>query len=146
MEIPIKIFDHAKDLPLPKYMTDGSAGMDLYAACLQSVSLNFGEREVISSGVAIALPKGYQAQVCSRSGLALKNGVIVLNAPGTIDSDYRGEIGIILCNLGRESFIVERGARIAQVVISRYTTVKWKPVIDLDDTLRHNQGFGSTGR
>ncbi|MDR1032360.1 MAG: dUTP diphosphatase [Holosporales bacterium] len=145
MEVPVKVFDHAKDLPLPKYMTDGSAGMDLYAACLQSVTLNFGERAIIPSGIAIALPKGYQAQIRSRSGLALKNGVIVMNAPGTIDSDYRGEIGIILCSFGKEPFIVERGARIAQIVISQYTTIKWKPVLNLDDTSRRDQGFGSTG-
>ncbi|MDR1474926.1 MAG: dUTP diphosphatase [Holosporales bacterium] len=144
MRIPIKILDHAKDLPLPAYMTGGSAGMDLYAACPQTVTLAPGERAVISCGIEIALPNEYQAQICSRSGLALKQGVIVLNSPGVIDSDYRGEIGVILCNLDQSPYLIERGSRIAQIVISQYAKVEWEVAETLNKTSRDKGGFGST--
>lgn len=119
--------------------------MDLFAAVREPKILAPGERTLIPTGLSIALPQDTEAQIRSRSGLALKNGVVVLNAPGTIDADYRGEIGVILINLGQDPFTVERGQRIAQMVFSRYETVKWEVVKDLPETQRSSGGFGSTG-
>ncbi|MDR0926402.1 MAG: dUTP diphosphatase [Ignavibacteria bacterium] len=134
------------DLPLPQYQTAGSAGMDVYAAVSVDVVLCAGGVAIIPTSLAISLPIGYECQVRSRSGLAAKNGVFALNAPGTIDSDYRGEIGVILANFGKEDFVVRRGDRIAQLVIARYEYVDWDEVDELDATARGAGGFGSTGK
>ncbi|MBX3487008.1 MAG: dUTP diphosphatase [Candidatus Paracaedibacteraceae bacterium] len=136
---------HGQDLPLPSYGTEQSAGLDLYAALDDAVTLNPGEIKLIPSGIAIALPVGFEAQVRSRSGLALKNGVIVLNAPGTIDADYRGEIMGIMINLSQEPFTITRGTRFAQMVIAHHERVTWNKVDGLEATVRGSGGFGSTG-
>lgn len=131
---------------LPSYATLASAGMDLKAVLAAPVSLAPLERKIIGTGLKIALPEGYEAQVRPRSGLAAKHGITVLNAPGTIDADYRGEIGVILVNLSNDEFTIEPGERIAQLVIAQYTQVKWSPVDQLDETERGKGGFGSTGK
>ncbi len=133
------------DIPLPSYATAGSAGMDLYAAVSTPLTIHPGDIVLVPTGIAIALPDGYEAQVRSRSGLALRYGVFALNAPGTIDSDYRGEIKVILAHIGKDIFVVERGARIAQLVIARYEKVHWEEVVQLPPTSRGEGGFGSTG-
>lgn len=143
--IALKPMDHAVGLNLPTYATDQSAGMDLTAAIEEAIEIAPGERMLIPTGLSIALPKGYEAQIRPRSGLALKHGLTVLNTPGTIDADYRGEIGVILINLGQEDFTIERGMRIAQMVIAKHESVSWDVVEDLDDTSRGAGGFGSTG-
>lgn len=143
--IPLKIWDHAKDLPLPAYATAHAAGMDIVAALTEPVTLKFGERAMIPTGLSIALPEGYECQIRPRSGLAAKNGVTVLNSPGTVDADYRGEIKAILINLGQEPFTIERGMRIAQMVIAQYTRADWRVSEELDETARGAGGFGSTG-
>ncbi len=145
VEIKIKRFEHGNSLDVPHYATLGSAGMDLSAAIDNDITIKKGERALIKTGIAIALPLGYEAQIRPRSGLALKNGVTVLNTPGTIDSDYRGEIGVILINLGVEDFTVTRGMRIAQMIIAKYEHAKLSLSIDLDETARGEGGFGSTG-
>ena len=131
--------------PLPTYETSSSAGMDLRANISEAITLKSLERAVVKTGLFIELPVGYEAQVRPRSGLAAKRGVSVLNAPGTIDADYRGEIGVILVNLSNEDFVVEDGERIAQMVISRHEHVSWKEVDILEETNRGQRGFGSTG-
>lgn len=138
---------HAEGLPLPAYETEGSAGMDLRAAVPeeQPVTLPPGGRALIPTGLTIALPADHEAQVRPRSGLALKFGVTCLNSPGTIDADYRGEVGVILANLGAEPFVVRRGDRIAQMVIAPVTRGAFDIVESLDDTARGAGGFGSTG-
>lgn len=136
---------NAKGLNLPAYATELSAGVDLEAAVDAPVTLQPGERKLIPTGLAIALPEGYEAQVRPRSGLAFKNGVTVLNSPGTIDADYRGEVKVILANLGTEPFTVERGMRVAQMVVAQYTRVSFNLVEQLDETARGAGGFGSTG-
>ncbi len=143
--VNIKQLDHAQDIRLPQYETEHSAGMDLLAAVDEEVILHPGERVLIPTGMALALPDGYEAQVRPRSGLAWKHGVTVLNTPGTIDSDYRGEVKVILVNLGKEHFTVTRGMRIAQMVIAPFTQANLHAVEDLDDTARGQGGFGSTG-
>ena len=145
IEVELTALDNAAGLPLPAYATEQSAGMDLTAAVDAPVTLRSGERTLIPTGLAIGLPQGYEAQIRPRSGLAAKNGVTVLNSPGTIDADYRGEIKVILINHGQEPFTVERGMRIAQMVIARHSQVKWKAVATLDETARGAGGFGSTG-
>jgi dUTP pyrophosphatase len=145
VSVAIKRLPGAEDLPLPAYQTAHAAGMDLCAAVAADVVLTPGGRAVIPTGFAIALPPGYEAQVRPRSGLAAKNGVTVLNSPGTIDADYRGEIGVILINHGREPFTVTRGARIAQMIVAPVSAARWREVADLDDTGRGAGGFGSTG-
>ncbi len=137
--------DHAVGLNLPTYATDQSAGMDLSAALDEAFVLEAGDRALIPTGLSIALPAGYEAQIRPRSGLALKHGVTVLNSPGTVDADYRGEIKVILANLGKEAFTIERGMRIAQMVIARHANVKWSVSETLDETERGSGGFGSTG-
>lgn len=137
--------DHASDLPLPAYATALSAGMDLCAALDEPQTLKPGERALIPTGIAIALPEGFEAQIRPRSGLAYKNGLSVLNAPGTIDADYRGEIKALLINHGQEPFVIERGMRIAQMVIARYEPIEWALTGTLDDSARGAGGFGSTG-
>lgn len=143
--VPIQKFDHAKDLPLPSYGTIQSAGLDLCAAIDHPIILNPGERKLIPSGIALSLPNGFEAQIRPRSGLALKSGVTVLNAPGTIDSDYRGEIMGIMINLGQEPFTFTRGMRFAQLVIAPHCTASLIKVEELDDTIRGSGRFGSTG-
>ncbi len=145
IEIPLKALPHAVGLNLPSYATEMAAGMDLTAALEEAFELAPGERSLIPTGISIALPRGYEAQIRPRSGLAAKYGVTVLNTPGTVDADYRGEIKVILINHGTEPFTVERGMRIAQMVINRYAQIKWKAVEDLEETDRGEGGFGSTG-
>jgi len=139
---------HFEGLDFPTYETRGAAGLDLQAAIAagEKVVLEPLARALIPTGLAIALPNGYEAQVRPRSGLALKFGVTCLNSPGTIDSDYRGEIGVILINLGQEGFIIRRGDRIAQLVAARYAEIAWEIVEVLPETPRGDGGFGSTGR
>lgn len=137
--------DDAKDLPLPKYMSDGAAGMDIYANVHTDTVVAVGEIELIPTGIRIALPQGYEAQIRPRSGLALKNGITMVNTPGTIDSDYRGEIGVIIINHGHEPFTIKRGDRIAQMVINKYEHVFWTETDSLDETERGSGGFGHSG-
>ena len=143
--VALNQLSHFAGLNMPKYATDLSAGVDLEAAIGAPIMLKPGERQLIATGLAIALPEGYEAQIRPRSGLAFKNGVTVLNSPGTIDADYRGEIKVILANLGTEDFTVERGMRVAQMVVAAYSRVSWNVVEQLDDTARGADGFGSTG-
>lgn len=146
MKLEIQILDHGSSLPVPKYQTEGSAGMDLMAAIEDDIIIApKGGIGLIPTGISIALEQGLEAQVRPRSGLALKNKVTVLNTPGTIDSDYRGEIKVILINHGEEEFIVTSGMRIAQMVISKYEQVKITQVEKLTETARGEMGFGSTG-
>ena len=145
VKVDVVQLPHAADLPLPEYATVQSAAVDLLAAVTEDVVLTPGARKLIPTGLAIALPDGYEAQVRPRSGLALKNGITLLNTPGTIDADYRGEIGIILTNLGEEDFTVERGMRIAQMLIAPVTRLTWNAVSSLDKSERGSGGFGSTG-
>jgi dUTP pyrophosphatase len=145
MRVPLTRLAHGAGLPLPAYATEHAAGMDLVAAVAAPVTLAPGARALIPTGIAIALPPGVEAQVRARSGLALRHGIGVLNAPGTIDADYRGEIGVILVNHGEAPFVVERGARIAQLVIARHETIAWEEVERLPESGRGARGFGSTG-
>ncbi len=145
MKIRIKQVQKLIGLPLPAYATQGSAGVDLYAAISTPFIIKPLDRVLVPSGIAIALPFGYEAQIRSRSGLAKNFGIIVLNAPGTIDSDYRGELQMPIVNLGKQDFQIEPAMRIAQLVISRYEIVNWELVDDLDSTTRGTKGFGSTG-
>ncbi len=135
-----------EDLPLPAYETAHAAGMDLRAAVREPLTLVPGQREIVPTGLRIALPEGYEAQVRPRSGLAFRHGISLLNSPGTIDADYRGEIRIIVANLGHEPFTVARGDRIAQLIIAPVTRVHWALTDTLDDTERGVGGFGHTGR
>lgn len=131
---------------VPQYATEHAAGMDLSACIDEPVTIAPGERAIIPTGIAIALPSGYEAQVRGRSGLAAKHGILPANGVGTIDSDYRGEIGVITLNSSNEAFTVEPGMRIAQMVIARYETIRWDEVDELDETARGIGGFGSTGK
>lgn len=135
------------DLPTPSYATAGSAGMDLYAALPvgETLTLSSGERQAVSTGISIALPEGYEAQIRPRSGLALRYGIGMVNSPGTVDSDYRGVIKVILINLGKDSFTIHRGDRIAQMVIAPVSRIQWVERDVLLDTERGDGGFGSTG-
>ena len=146
VEIPISFEEGSDDLPLPSYQTAGSAGLDLYAAVKEEVQIHPGEFKMISSGIRIALPQGYEAQIRPRSGLALKHGISIVNTPGTIDSDYRGVIGIILINFGNVSYTIKRGERIAQMVINQYQKAHLFKLIQLPQTQRKSNGFGSTGK
>ena len=143
--VPIRRLPHAADLPLPATATAVSAGVDLLAAVDHATTLRNGERAVIPTGIAIALPVGHEAQVRPRSGLAATYGVTVLNSPGTIDADYRGEIGVILINHGQTPFRVERGMRIAQLVIAPVAALQWRETAVLEASERADGGFGSTG-
>jgi len=145
MKVAIQRLAHAQDLPLPAYATPGAAGLDLFAALDKEMMLAPGRHAAIPTGIAIALPEGFEAQVRPRSGLALRHGVTVLNAPGTVDSDYRGEVTAILINLGREPFVIARGMKIAQLIIAAHARVEWTETASLDSTLRGTGGFGSTG-
>jgi dUTP pyrophosphatase len=133
------------NIPLPGYMTEHAAGMDLYADVPESLPLLPGERTLIPTGIAIELPDGFEAQIRPRSGLALRHGITLVNSPGTIDPDYRGEIGIIIINHGNEPFSVEKGERIAQMIIARFVRVSFLEVADLGTTPRDTGGFGHTG-
>ncbi|MDD3288210.1 MAG: dUTP diphosphatase [Alphaproteobacteria bacterium] len=145
VDVSITKLPHAEGLSLPAYATDQSAGMDLCAAVSADVTLMPGARMLVPTGLAIALPDGFEAQVRPRSGLAIKNGISVLNSPGTIDADYRGEVQVILANLGTEAFTIVRGMRIAQMIVAPYSRVKWREVGQLSETARGAGGFGSTG-
>ncbi|MEN3001037.1 MAG: dUTP diphosphatase [Armatimonadota bacterium] len=136
----------ALDLPLPSYHTPGSAGVDLYAAIEEPIVLQPGERRLIPTGIRIALPPGYEAQIRPRSGLALQHGIGMVNSPGTIDSDYRGEIGVILINWGSEPFTIRRGDRIAQLVVAPVARIEWEERAQLPESERGEGGFGHTGR
>lgn len=145
--VPIRRLDHGEGLDLPTYATDHSAGMDLRAAVPsdEPLQLEPGARALVPTGLQIALPTGYEAQVRPRSGLAVKHGITILNSPGTIDADYRGEVKVILINHGAEAFTVERGERIAQLVVARIAKVEWESTEDLAETMRGEGGFGHTG-
>ncbi len=144
-EIPLRRLPHGEGLPLPAYATELSAGVDLLAAVGADVVLQPGARALVPTGIAISLPTGTEAQVRPRSGLAFKHGITLLNSPGTIDADYRGEIGVILINLGKEPFIISRGSRIAQMVIAPCGQARWRIVEALPESARGDGGFGSTG-
>ena len=139
----IKIINKSQH-PLPKYQTELSAGMDLYTNLEESITLKSLERKLIPTGLFLELSEGFEAQIRPRSGLAIKNGITVLNAPGTIDADYRGEIGVILVNLSTEKFSINNGDRIAQMVIAKYETAEWQEVSEINQTERGAGGFGST--
>lgn len=136
---------HSDDLDLPRYMSEKAAGMDLFAAVDKTVVIAPGEIKAISTGIAIHLPDGYEAQIRPRSGLAFKKGISIPNSPGTIDADYRGEIKVALINHGKEDFVINRGERIAQMVVAPVVQVVWEQVDDLEDTKRSAGGFGHTG-
>jgi len=144
-EIAVIRLPHGADLPLPRYATEGAAGMDLLAAISAPVVISPGGRALIPTGLKMAIPSGYEIQVRPRSGLALKNGITLPNSPGTIDEDYRGELGVILMNAGNEPFTVERGMRIAQAVLAPVTRGVWREVTELPESARGAGGFGSTG-
>lgn len=146
LRVKIKILPHGKGLPLPKYMSEHAAGMDLYAAVNPELVIPPGEWRLVPTGIAIALPEGYEAQVRPRSGLALKQGVSILNTPGTVDADYRGEIGVILMNHGKENLVIKRGDRIAQMIINKIERISFEEVNELPETGRSTGGFGHTGK
>jgi dUTP pyrophosphatase len=145
VQVALRRLDHAEGLPLPAYASADAAGMDMVAAVTRPVTLAPGERGLVPTGLAIALPPGFEAQVRPRSGLALKHGITLLNSPGTIDADYRGEIGVVLVNLGQAPFTIERGLRIAQLVVAPVSRVTWVETDALTETTRGAGGFGSTG-
>ncbi|MDD5343027.1 MAG: dUTP diphosphatase [Smithella sp.] len=144
IKVNIQKISGNEDLPLPQYMTDQAAGMDIFAAVFEEEIILSGQRKKIPTGIAIALPEGYEAQIRPRSGLALKNGITLLNSPGTIDADYRGEIALIVINHGKEPFVVKRGMRLAQMVVQKVFQVDWIETSALNDTSRGNGGFGHT--
>ena len=143
--VSVKRLEHSDGLPLPEIHTNLSAGVDLLAAVIDLIILKPRERKIIPTGLAIALPVGFEAQIRPRSGLAIKNGITVLNSPGTIDADYRGEIGVILINLSDINFTIKRGMRIAQMIISPVISINWEEMDILPKTSRGASGFGSTG-
>ena len=143
--VSVQRLAHGADLPLPSYATAQSAGLDLMAAVGDEVTLAPGARQLVPTGLAIALPAGFEAQVRPRSGLALKHGITVLNSPGTIDADYRGEVQVLLINHGQAPFVIKRGDRIAQMVVAPATQIAWATVEQLDQTERGSGGYGSTG-
>jgi len=143
IKVEVKRLPHGEGLPLPAYATSGAAGMDVVSA--EDVTLAPGARHAVATGLAMAIPQGYEIQVRPRSGLALKHGITVPNTPGTIDSDYRGELKVILINLGTEPFVIARGDRVAQLVLAPVVQAAWDEVIELDATERGAGGFGSTG-
>lgn len=146
MNIKVKVKRlHNADLPLPAYMTEGAAGMDIYAAVERDMVLAPGTRALVPTGLAIALPPGYEAQIRPRSGLAINHGITMLNSPGTIDCDYRGEIKVIVINLGDKDYILKRGERIAQMIFAPVARAQLLETDDLDDTIRGSGGFGHTG-
>lgn len=144
--IAVRRTPESADLPYPEYATPGASGVDLRAACAEPIVLRRGEVKLVPTGLMIALPEGVEAQIRARSGLALKHGITLVNGPGTIDADYRGEIGVILSNLLDEPFVVERGMRVAQMVFAPVLKVRFEPVDALDESERGVGGFGHTGR
>ena len=145
-DILVRRLPHGEGLPLPAYATSGAAGLDLLAAVDAQVTIPPGGRALIPTGLAVALPPGHELQIRPRSGLALRHGIVLPNSPGTIDEDYRGEIGVIVLNAGAEPFVVERGMRIAQAVLAPVLRAVWQETNELDATARAGGGFGSTGR
>lgn len=143
--VPVTRIAGQEDLPLPAYASDGSAGLDLRAAVREELSIAAGERSLVPTGVRVALPAGFEGQVRPRSGLALEFGIVLPNAPGTIDADFRGELSVILWNTGREPFVIRRGDRIAQLVVARVARVAWDERAAIADSARGGGGFGSTG-
>lgn len=141
----VRIINNSNN-PLPKYQTGQSAGMDLYAFLEKEINLAAGERVLVPTGIHIELPQGYEAQIRPRSGLAYKHGIGMVNAPGTIDADYRGDIGVLLINHGKGDFVIKSGERIAQMVIAKYEQVTWVQTEELDSTERGSGGFGHTGK
>ena len=146
LQVPLQRLPHGRDLPLPGYASEDAAGLDLLAAVDAAIELAPGARKLIPTGISIALPRGYEAQVRPRSGLALKHGIGLLNSPGTIDADYRGEIGVILINHGDAPFVISRGDRIAQLVVAPVTRLAWAESDTLPQSERGKGGFGSTGK
>ena len=146
LQVPLQRLPHGRDLPLPRYASEDAAGLDLLAAVIEPIELEPGARMLIPTGISIALPRGYEAQVRPRSGLALKHGIGLLNSPGTIDADYRGEIGVILINLGDAPFAIARGDRIAQLVVAPVTRLAWVEGESLPGSARGKGGFGWTGQ
>jgi dUTP pyrophosphatase len=144
VKVLVQRLPHAEGLPLPTYATSGAAGMDLLAA--KAMTVPAGGRALVPTGLCIALPEGFEMQVRPRSGLALKHGITLPNSPGTVDEDYRGEVGVIILNTGSEPFVIARGDRIAQAVFAPVTHAEWEEVVVLPETQRGNGGFGSTGR
>ena len=145
IRVPVRILPHGEGLELPVYATDGAAGCDLRAAIASSLSIAPGQRLLVPTGLSIAIPSGYEGQVRIRSGLALNKGLILPNAPGTIDSDYRGELCVLVANIGAEPVTIARGDRIAQLVLAPVARARLEPVAELPATPRHTGGFGSTG-
>ncbi|SRR5579883_265503 len=143
--LTLKKLEHAHDLPLPEYATEGASGLDLRAAIDKNLTLQPGERLLLPTGIIVQIPFGYEGQVRTRSGLSLKEGLMVLNSPGTIDSDYRGEIQVLMINMGQTSVTIHRGMRIAQLVIAPVAHVRISPVSVVEETVRGVGGFGSTG-
>ena len=143
--LPIKVINKSSH-PLPSYATEGAAGLDLRASLTEAVTLPPLERKLIPTGLYIELPLGYEAQIRPRSGLSIRHGITVINSPGTIDADYRGEVQVPLVNLSNEPFVIEDGERIAQMVIARHEVIQWEPVEELSETKRGAGGFGHTGR
>jgi dUTP pyrophosphatase len=147
VDVAIRKLPHGEGLDLPEYQTSGSAGCDLCAAVSDAVLLEPGARALVPTGIAIALPEGYEAQIRPRSGLSIRHGITVINAPGTIDADYRGEISVPMVNLSNTRYSIKRGDRIAQMVIAPYTIAVWRQTTELDTTNERGvEGFGSTGR
>lgn len=144
--VQIKRMEGCEDVRMPQKMSDFSSGFDLHAAVVEPVTIHPGERALIPTGIAISMPEQLEAQIRPRSGLALKHGITALNSPGTIDADYRGEIKVILINLGQEPFTVQRNERIAQMVFQTVPSVRFEEVIELSDTIRGSGGFGHTGK
>ncbi len=144
-EVFIKRMPSNLDLPLPRKMTSGAAGFDLVAAIEKETLINPGEYSLLPTGIAVAIPVGYEGQIRPRSGLALKHGITLLNAPGTIDSDYRGEVSVLLINLGKRSYLIKRGDRIAQLIVAATPDINFKESQDLPETFRAGGGFGHTG-
>jgi dUTP pyrophosphatase len=145
VKIKIKRFKKGRSVCLPQYMTESSSGVDLFASLADEVTLEPGDRRMIPTGISVAIPEGFEGQVRPRSGLAIRNGIGLVNGPGTIDADYRGEIGVLLINFGRESVTIRDGDRIAQMIISRVFRAVWEEVEDLPPTVRQEGGFGHTG-
>ena len=145
IKVSVHLLPHGRDMPLPSYSTSGSSGLDLLAAIEEEHNIGPGERCLIPCGICLALPEGFEAQIRPRSGLALKHGISIINSPGTIDADYRGEIGAILINYGKEAFVIRRGMRIAQMVIAPIVFANLELVEILPNTSRGTKGFGSTG-
>lgn len=146
LKVPIRRLPHGEGLPLPEYVSFGAAGLDLYAAVDDRLTIQSGKTVAMPTGISIALPEGYEGQIRPRSGLALKHNIGIINAPGTIDSDYRGEVKVILINFSAEDYVVRRGDRVGQLVVARYERIEWEERSELPPTDRDAGGFGHSGR